>query len=515
MTSAILTATGISVRFGGVQALLKVDMEVLPGSVVGLIGPNGAGKSTLLGVLSGFVAPDEGSVKLDGVDMGRTAPEVRARMGLARTFQQPELFAEMTVAEHLALAYRARFHPRRLTSDLYTGQVFRSAESDETERVNSVISLLGIEEIAGAKALTLPLGASRLVEVGRSLVARPKLLLLDEPSSGLDHTESERLAAALVRIVKDENVALILVEHDVELVLRLSDSISVLDFGQLIACGPPDVVRADPRVRVAYLGEDQPESEGSRTRVTARAENAAASNSSAAGTSSLLSVENLSVAYGSIRALDEVTLQIDERSAVAVLGPNGSGKSTLSRAICGLVRAWSGRIVFDGEDITRKSANEIRKLGLVYLPEGRGIFPSLSVIDNLRMATQTLSRKSRAEAIERSVDFFPILGDRSNQLAGSLSGGEQQMLSLARIVSEGVRLVIADELSLGLAPLIVDAVFDGLNRSRETGLSIVVIEQFVHRATEFCDTAYILNRGSVRWSGQADLAVAQASEHYF
>ncbi|ODU30365.1 MAG: ABC transporter ATP-binding protein [Pseudonocardia sp. SCN 73-27] len=202
-------------------------------------------------------------------------------------------------------------------------------------------------------------------------------------------------------------------------------------------------------------------------------------------------------------------------SALAVLGPNGAGKSTLGRAVAGLVPVCSGRVWFDGQDITGWAAHRVRRAGLAYIPEGRGIFPGLSVLDNLRMAVRQLpSKKARETAIDAAYGLFPVLEQRRDQRAGSLSGGEQQMLALGRVLVVGPKLIVADEMSLGLAPLMVNAVFDGLATAREDGVTVVLIEQFVHRALAFADDCAVISRGQVTWSGPAAEAGPQVLEQY-
>jgi branched-chain amino acid transport system ATP-binding protein len=228
----------------------------------------------------------------------------------------------------------------------------------------------------------------------------------------------------------------------------------------------------------------------------------------------ILRIEDLDVRYGTSQALFGVSVEVGAGSVLAVLGVNGAGKSTLARSVSGLVRPFGGRIVFDGRDITGKPAHHIRKLGLTYIPEGRGIFPALSVIDNLRMAVGQEKRDERAQAIERAMDLFPILGSRTTQVAGSLSGGEQQMLALARAVAVQPKLIIADEISLGLAPQIVESVFQSLEETHKGGVTIVLIEQFVHRALSLADTCVILSRGQVGWSGPAAEAGPEVIDRY-
>jgi len=231
-------------------------------------------------------------------------------------------------------------------------------------------------------------------------------------------------------------------------------------------------------------------------------------------TEPLLKVEGLNVSYGQSHALFDVSLEVASGSMTAVLGANGAGKSTLARAISGLVPASSGSVHFNGEDITGMPAYRVRRHGLTYIPEGRGIFPGLSVLENLRMAVGGERRSDRPAAIERAIEHFPVLGDRRSQLAGSLSGGEQQMLALARALAVPPRLIIADEMSLGLAPIVTESVFRSLDEARASGITIVLIEQFVHRALSLADTCVILTRGSVAWSGPASDAGQEVLDSY-
>ncbi|TDC91581.1 ABC transporter ATP-binding protein [Actinomadura sp. 7K507] len=258
--TARLEASGVTVRFGGLVALDCVDLAVPPGAMVGLVGPNGAGKSTLFAVLSGLLKPNAGRVRMGGADVTRASPMERARRGLARTFQRPELFSDLTVREHVVLADRVRHRGGRILRDLVTGGGFRRPGADEDERVDAVLEALHLEDLRDRQVSGLPLGASRLVEIARALATGPEVLLLDEPSSGLDGRETEELAATLARLNADRGVSLLLVEHDVEMVLGMCGTVYVLDFGAMIRSGPPEEIRSDPAVRAAYLGTEQPSS---------------------------------------------------------------------------------------------------------------------------------------------------------------------------------------------------------------------------------------------------------------
>lgn len=253
--SMAIEAVGVSVRFGGIAALTEVSVTVGRGEVVGLVGPNGAGKSTLFAVLSGLQKPNAGKVMLGGHDVTRASPDERAKKGLARTFQHPELFVDLTVRRHIELAWRLRHARRRLVTDLVTGRgLIPWRDEREEAAVNSILGLLKLEDVADREPLELPLARTRLVEVGRALATSPEVLLLDEPLAGLDTADRERLLDVLRQVVNDQGTSLVMVEHDVEMVLAISDVVFVLDSGTRIAMGTPAEIRVDPAVRAAYLG---------------------------------------------------------------------------------------------------------------------------------------------------------------------------------------------------------------------------------------------------------------------
>jgi len=258
--TAALAAAGVTVRFGGLTALSDVSIEVEPGRIAGLVGPNGAGKSTLLGVLSGLQRPNAGRVWLRGEDVTNASPRARAGRGLARTFQQPELFMGLTVREHLVLAHRARTSRSRLWRDMFDPRSLFSPSKEESERVDALLELLRLTRVSKAPVAALPLGMVRLVEVGRALASDPHVLLLDEPLSGLDMKASENLLAVFAQIVEQaaHPLSIVIVEHDVAAVLALSQTVFVLDFGERIAAGTPEEIRNDPAVRSAYLGDSEP-----------------------------------------------------------------------------------------------------------------------------------------------------------------------------------------------------------------------------------------------------------------
>lgn len=232
---SLLEVRGVMVRFGGVMAVGGVDLEAEVGQVTGLIGPNGAGKTTLFNVISGMQEPTSGQVFVGGIDITREAPHKRAKRGLARTFQRLELFASLTVRDNV-----------RVAAEL-------AAVPDVDGTVDDLMEKVGVAHLAETVAGDLPTGSARLVEIARALATMPRLLLLDEPASGLDDSETERLGTLLRELARD-GLGVLLVEHDMDLVMHVCDRIHVLDLGNIIAVGTPNEIQHDDAVLQAYLG---------------------------------------------------------------------------------------------------------------------------------------------------------------------------------------------------------------------------------------------------------------------
>jgi branched-chain amino acid transport system ATP-binding protein len=247
----LLVAEHISKRFGGLQALSDISVTVGVGESVGIVGPNGAGKTTFFNCVCGQVTPDSGTLTFAGHDLTKLPVYRRARLGIRRTFQRIEVFPELTVRDHILVAERARRGDGALWKDLLN---MGKPKAEEVDRVNAIMGLVALSALADVPVASLSLGHCRLVELGRALAGDPQLLLADEPSSGLDKYETAMLSEVLRQVQRDSNTALLLVEHDLQMVGRVSDRVVVLNFGQYITSGTFDQVIANPEVRVAYLG---------------------------------------------------------------------------------------------------------------------------------------------------------------------------------------------------------------------------------------------------------------------
>ncbi len=252
--SAQLEITGVSKSFGGVQAVMRVSLEARRGEILSVIGPNGAGKTTLLNMISGFYHPDSGRITLDGGDITHAAPSRVAELGVARTFQNIALFKGMTVLDNLMLGRHVHMKSGALSSFVYWG-LAQKEEVTHRRRVEDIIDFLKITHSRRTPTGALPYGLQKRVELGRALALDPKILLLDEPMGGCNHEEKEDMARFVLDVNEEWGTTIILIEHDMGVVMDISDRVAVLDMGQKIAEGAPDEVRASPQVIKAYLGE--------------------------------------------------------------------------------------------------------------------------------------------------------------------------------------------------------------------------------------------------------------------
>ena len=486
---ALLEARGVSVRFGGHLAVNKVDLEVEAGRITGLIGPNGAGKTTIFNALTGLQETSGGQVLIDGEDVSGMAPYKRARRGMARTFQRLELFSLLTVRENVLVGAEGR---QRWSKD-------KARKPDEV--VDEVLGRIGLSDIADQRVDSLPTGKARLVELARALASQPRVLLLDEPSSGLNEGETTEMATVL-RQVADEGLAVLLVEHDMSLVMGVCEQIFVLDFGEIIATGDPAAIQSDPVVQEAYLGAvgESAVEEQLPPMVQVVSEPAPVEDEVPAGPVPLLGVNDLRAAYGDIDVLHGVDFDVPAGSVFALLGPNGAGKSTTLKVISGLLPPTGGSVSLLGRRVTGADADALARAGVCLVPEGRGIFPNLTVSENLRMATFTGTPFD--EILDRSYRRFPRLAERRTQVAGTLSGGEQQMLAMARALATDPAVLLLDELSMGLAPIIVSGLYEQVQAIADEGTTILVVEQFAHEVLGVADVAAIMLHGRVQRIGR-------------
>ena len=490
----VLECKGVSVRFGGLQALSSVDLEVREGEIVGLIGPNGAGKTTLMECISGFRKVAEGAIAYRGIDLLTHVAGERADLGIGRTLQNVKLFPYLTVVDNIRIALH-RHHQTGVAAHALGTPAARREEQAITEEAERLVEMVGMQAFADKFASDLSYGTLRLLELACMLALQPTFLLLDEPASGISQKETEALGPLLHDIKQQTGSTILLIEHDMPLVMSLSDWIYCLDAGQNLSSGPPDVVQADPAVIEAYLGTPREQKKVAATAAHAQQENAAAEL--------LLDVKGIDVFYDKVQVLYDVDFHVRKGERIALLGTNGAGKSTVLKAACRLIDVTSGSIAWKGEDITKAKAETLIRKGLGQVPGGRGLFPTLTVNENLRLGGFIYDDPRQTDAeIERVLPYFPWLPSRFEQLAGTLSGGEQQQLAVARALISRPEVLMIDELSLGLAPVIVERLMETIQRlHEEEGLTIVIVEQQATFALGYTDRAYFMEKGEVRYEG--------------
>ena len=475
---AALRVDSVTKRFGGVTAVSGVSLNVAAGEAIAVIGPNGAGKSSLLKLLSGVYRPDEGSVHLEDVRIDLLSPDQVARHGISLAHQVPRPFKGLTVRENVLIG--AMSSRRRHRHQIEPA-------------VEEILATCGLASHAHLAAEHLRLLDLKRLELARALSTDPTLILLDEVAAGLNGRELEDVIE-LIRSIHHSGRTLVLVEHVEGVVASLVDRVIVIDWGQVIAEGTSAEVAADPKVREVYLGAGHQAPR--RTPPAGQPTQAA---------DVVLQVEQVTAAYGDITALREVDLELRAGEIVAVLGANGAGKSTLAGVISGLVPTRRGSVRLGADDITSLPSFERARAGIALCPEGRKVFADLSIRENLELAVPLrLNKALLNERLDGVHAIFPVLLEMAGRSAGALSGGQQQMLAIGRALMAAPRVLVLDELSLGLAPVVIDALYEALESIRQQGISMLLVEQNVHRAFGVADRVYVLNRGQVTYHGSPE-----------
>ncbi|MBY6006380.1 ATP-binding cassette domain-containing protein [Salipiger bermudensis] len=476
-----LQVSGLGITFGGVRAVVDASFTAAPGEVTSIIGPNGAGKTTLLNMISGFYVPGTGTIRTRDTEIAGWSLHDTARLGVARTFQATRLFGSLSAEENVIAGFpRGRF-----------GAPFAPLTTLENRAAaRGLLALVGYTGDPETPAADLPHVDRRLVEIARALAMRPHVLLLDEPAAGLMHGDKMALAALLRRLA-DTGIAVVLVEHDMDMVMGISDRILALDAGQPIAFDTPDRIRANEKVIAAYLGEGTLSAPPRKL-------------AHQPGAMDALITSELTAGYGAADVLQGLRIRVGQGELVALLGANGAGKSTFLRTVAGLVQPTGGKIIMNDASIHGLPPHHIVEHGLALVPEGRQVFPDLTVAQNIELGAYRRKERPGPEELEAILRRFPRLRDRLDTPAGLLSGGEQQMMAIARGLMAKPKLLLLDEPSLGLAPAMTEELYAILAELRDDGMTILLVDQMATLALAVADRGYVLEQGRIVAEGPAD-----------
>jgi branched-chain amino acid transport system ATP-binding protein len=483
----MLEVSGLTKRFGGLVAVRDLSFEIRPGEILGLIGPNGSGKSTAMKLIMGVTRPTAGSIRLDSVELAGLPAHKVARHGVGLVFQHSRPLHRQTVLENIKVAL--------LPDSLFA--LF--ADSSVDGKARAIAERVGLGHVLDRKPPTLAFADLRRLELAKAVARHPKLVLVDEPFAGLTASEVGQFSA-LIKEFRDDGRAVLLVDHNVKSVSALVDRVLALYLGERIAEGSADAVMRDETVRRVYLGGA----------LIAEARPDRPAEAAMPG----LTIENLDVLYGKAQALQNVSLHVRQGEFVSLVGLNGAGKTTLFNAISGLV-PYAGAIKWAGEALAGRSPAAIARGGIVQCPETRELFGEMSVRENLELGGDHLEAAERARQLDWLYALFPILNGRQGQIARTLSGGEQQMLAIARALMMKPKLLILDEPTLGLAPVILETLSKALDRLRqESPITILLGEQNVTFALPHADRVYVLDHARIAWEGPPGRFEAEAARHY-
>jgi len=472
-TEPLLVVKGLSKKFGGLVAARDISFSIAAGEILGLIGPNGSGKTTVMRAIMGLGKPDSGSVFVDGIDVAGWPAHRIARQGVGIVFQHSRPLQRQTVLENIMLALL----PDSLLKLL--------ADRHVRQRAREIAERVGLGDVVNRRPSTLPFADLRRLELAKALGRNPRVILVDEPFAGLTAGEVETFSD-LIASFRAEGHAVLLVDHNVKSVAALVDRVFAMYLGERIAEGTAEEVTRDPMVRQVYLGGGLDVATRPPRATRGRA---------------LLECDKVNVFYGKAQALQDVSLRVEEGEFVSIVGLNGAGKTSLFNAISGLV-PHSGAIRWDGRELKGQTAAAIARGGIVHCPETRELFGDMSVRENLDLAGQHLPTAEAARQLEWLFDLFPRLRDRESQAARTMSGGEQQMLAIARSLMMRPKLLMLDEPTLGLAPVILELISKALETLRNTTpITLLLSEQNVTFALPHADRIYVLDHARITWEG--------------
>src|SRR5690606_31836195 len=453
-TDFILAVEGLTVSFDGFKAVNDLSFYVDQNEIRVIIGPNGAGKTTVLDLICGRTRATDGSIRFRNRELTRLKEHQIVKAGVGRKFQNPSIYTDLTVFENLEISYpsgRGVF-----------GSLAFKRDAEVIARIEEIAGRIFLSEHLNTQADLLSHGQKQWLEIGMLLIQKPELLMLDEPVAGMSVTERQQTALLLKEIAKEHTM--IVIEHDMQFVAEIADKVTVLHQGKILAEGSPEKVKADPKGIEVDLGHEEEQH--------------------------MLNVSDYSVAYGQSEILRKMNFRVGNNEVVASMGRNGMGKTTLMKSLMGVIPSQGGSVNLDGKEITGLKSHERVKAGFGFVPQGRMIFSTMTVRENIETGLTVTGRRSVPSEL---YDLFPVLLEMRSRRGGNLSGGQQQQLAIARALASDPKLLLLDEPTEGIQPSIISDMARTLKTIRDQcGLSIIVSEQVLKFALDIADRILVI-----------------------
>ncbi len=503
----MIRVENLSKHFGGLKAVDNASIDIAKGSITGLIGPNGAGKTTLFNTIAGLYEPTGGKVFLDGEEITGLKPHQLFEKGLLRTFQIAHEFSRLSVIENLMMVPPSQAGETLLKTWFKRSQVAKQEQTIH-DKAMEVIEFLNLTHIADELAGNLSGGQKKLLELGRTMMVDAKIVFLDEVGAGVNRSLLREIGDAIIKLNQEKGYTFCMIEHDMDFIARLCDPVICMAEGKVLAEGTAQEVQNNEEVIEAYLGrglKNKPQA----TNVEEQ------TKSQLNGESCSLIGEKMVGGYGGADILKGCTVDVNEGEIAVIVGPNGAGKSTAMKAMLGMLDLKSGEVRLREADISELTTQDRIAKGIAFVPQTSNVFTSMTVRENLEMGA-FLREDDYAETLEQVYRLFPILKEKENQLAGELSGGQRQQVAVGRALMSQPAVLMLDEPTAGVSPIVMDELFDRILEVRKTGVSILMVEQNARQALNIADKGFVLVVGENRYTdtGQALLADPQVRRSF-
>ncbi len=479
--AAVLEVHGLEKSFGAVAAARDVNVAVEEGETVGVIGANGAGKTTFVNMVTGYLAPDRGAIEFMGRSILGHSVRAIARMGLCRSFQVPQVFLSETVFDNLMMAYG-------VAEEDGPGLLAPLAADRRAARVEAHLARYRITEYRDVAGSALPQGVRKLLDIAMATVRRPRLLMLDEPTSGISAEEKFGVMDILMQALREERTTVLFIEHDMEIVERYVERVLAFYQGAIICDAPTRQALGDESVREYVLG---------RERHAETEAQAAPRPAPSEGGRPVLSVSGLNVRIGATPILRGVRLSVPSGSMCGLIGRNGAGKTTLMRAVMGALPVRRGAMELGDVDLTATPAHGRAHLGIGFMPEDRRLVPDLTAEENILLPVWATGAGDVRQRLQWIYRLMPEVEEFRRRGATTLSGGQQKYVAFARALMRGTRLLLLDEPSEGIAPIFAHRMVEILDDLKREGASVLVAESNDVHIAGLLDRTFVIERGSI------------------